>query len=45
MLSALKNNLADYGYSLVALPKSNIKPLMLLYKNENADNSVNAGLQ
>jgi hypothetical protein len=32
MSNVLQNQLADYGYNLVALPKADIWPLMLLYK-------------
>lgn len=33
MSQTLKNLLSGYGYNMVALPKSDIHPLMLLYKN------------
>ena len=33
MAKVLKNLLSNYGYNLVALPKEDIAPLMLLYKN------------
>lgn len=40
MAKVLKNLLSDYGYNLVALPKEDIAPLMLLYKNGNAVSAV-----
>ena len=40
MAKVLKNLLSEYGYNLVALPKEDIAPLMLLYKNGNAVSAV-----
>ncbi|MEO6683681.1 MAG: hypothetical protein ABIN48_12740 [Ginsengibacter sp.] len=40
MAKVLKNILSDYGYNLVALPKEDISPLMLLYKNDQSVSSV-----
>ena len=40
MAKVLKNLLSDYGYNLVALPKEDIAPLMLLYKNNNSVSAV-----
>lgn len=40
MAEVLKNLLSDYGYNLVALPKEDIAPLMLLYKNGHAVSAV-----
>ena len=40
MAKVLKNLLSDYGYNLVALPKEDIAPLMLLYKNGNSVSAV-----
>jgi hypothetical protein len=40
MAKVLNNLLSDYGYNLVALPKEDIAPLMLLYKNGNAVGAV-----
>ena len=45
MAKVLKNLLSDYGYNLVALPKEDIVPLLLLYKNNDAVSSVNSPLQ
>ncbi len=40
MAKVLKNILSDYGYNLVALPKEDIAPLMLLYKNNDVVSAV-----
>ena len=40
MAKVLENLLANYGYNLVALPKEDIAPLMLLYKNGDAVSAV-----
>lgn len=40
MYIALKNIFAEHGYNLVSLPKSDIKPLLLLYKVGNDVSSV-----
>ena len=40
MANVLKNIFSDYGYNLVALPKEDIAPLMLLYKNNQAVSAV-----
>jgi hypothetical protein len=45
MAKVLKNLLSDYGYNLVALPKEDIAPLLLLYKNEDGVSSVESKLQ
>lgn len=44
MSKVLQNQLAEYGYNLVALPKADIKPLLLLYKNNDAVSSVDSPL-
>ena len=44
MAKVLKNLLSDYGYNLVALPKEDIAPLMLLYKNGNAVSAVESSV-
>jgi len=45
MAKVLKNLLSDYGYNLVALPKEDISPLMLLYKNGAAVSSAESTLK
>ena len=40
MAKVLKNLLTDYGYNLIALPKEDIAPLMLLYKNGSSVSAV-----
>ena len=45
MAKVLKNLLSDYGYNLVALPKEDIAPLLLLYKNDDAVSSTESNLQ
>jgi hypothetical protein len=45
MAKVLKSLLTDYGYNLVALPKEDISPLLLLYKNDNGVSSVENYLQ
>lgn len=40
MAKVLKNLLSNYGYNLVALPKEDIVPLMLLYKNGNSVSAI-----
>lgn len=45
MAKVLKNLLSDYGYNLVALPKEDIAPLLLLYKNNKAVSSTESTLQ
>lgn len=40
MAKVLKNILSEYGYNLVALPKEDISPLMLLYKNNQGVSAV-----
>src|SRR5688572_16946027 len=35
MSKILKNLLVDYGYNVIALPKSDISPLLLLCKDDN----------
>ncbi len=45
MAKVLKNLLSDYGYNLVALPKEDISPLMVLYKNGNAVSAAESTLQ
>jgi hypothetical protein len=45
MAKVLKNLLSDYGYNLVALPKEDIQPLLLLYKNGDAVSSVEDSLE
>ena len=42
MAKVLKNLLSDYGYNLVALPKEDIKPLMLLYKNGSSVSALDS---
>lgn len=44
MAKALKNLLSGYGYNLVALPKSDIEPLQLLYKKEDSLGSLESSL-
>ncbi|MBK9984677.1 MAG: hypothetical protein IPP15_20320 [Saprospiraceae bacterium] len=44
MSKVLQNQLADYGYNLVALPKADIKPLLLLYKNNDIVSSVESSM-
>lgn len=45
MAKVLKNLLSDYGYNLVALPRQDIAPLMLLYKNGDAVSAAESTLQ
>ena len=45
MAKVLKSLLSDYGYNLVALPKEDITPLLLLYKNYDGVSSVENKLQ
>lgn len=42
MAKVLKNLLTDYGYNLVALPKTDLTPLQLLFKTTNGLGSVNS---
>ena len=44
MAKVLKNLLSGYGYNLVALPKADIAPLLLLYKNEDFLSSLDGKL-
>ncbi len=44
MAKVLKNLLTSYGYNLVALPKEDIAPLLLLYKNEDSLGSLDGTL-
>ena len=45
MARVLRNLLSDYGYNLVALPKEDIAPLLLLYKNNDGVSSAESSLQ
>lgn len=44
MAQVLKNLLTDYGYNLVALPKSDLEPLGLLFKRDDGLGSVDSSL-
>jgi hypothetical protein len=44
MLKILKNQLEEYGYNAIALPKEGIHPLLLLYKNSDAVSSTDSDL-
>lgn len=41
----IQNLLADYGYEIVALPKADIKPLLLLRKEGDALTSMNSDVE
>ncbi len=45
MAKVLKNLLSDKGYNLIELPKEDIAPLLLLYKNGNDVSSVESPVQ
>src|SRR5690349_12644653 len=45
MAKVLKNLLSDYGYNLVALPKADIAPLLLLYKKPDSLGSLDSQLK
>lgn len=45
MPKVLKNLLSGYGYNLVALPKEDIAPMLLLYKNDGGVSSTESDLQ
>ena len=45
MAKVLKTQLSDKGYNLVALPKEDIAPLLLLYKNGDDVSSVESPVQ
>lgn len=45
MKSVIKNQLAEFGYNLVALPKEGISPLLLLYKNKRDVSSAGIDMQ
>lgn len=45
MVKVLKNLLSDKGYNLIELPKEDIAPLLLLYKNGNDVSSVESPVQ
>jgi hypothetical protein len=44
MITALKNVFGEHGYNLVSLPKSGIKPLLLLYQMGNDVSSAESQL-
>ena len=44
MAQVLKNLLTDYGYNLVALPKSDLEPLGLLFKRDDGLGSIDSSL-
>ncbi|HEY4111463.1 hypothetical protein [Puia sp.] len=44
MSKLLKNFLADYGYNIVALPRTDIKPLILLCQDGGSVSSLESGI-
>lgn len=44
MAKVIRNPLSNYGYNLIALPKEDVAPLLLLYKNHKGVSSVDKSL-